>query len=74
LLGKETILHIDHHPLTLINSQLKTREKRNLKWDSYIQKFHLVIKCKKDTSNKMDYFLSGTPTPVIPILEVGCAT
>jgi hypothetical protein len=43
LLGKETILHTDHHPLIFINSQSKIQEKRHIKWASYIQQFHLVI-------------------------------
>jgi hypothetical protein len=34
LLGKETILHTDHHPLIFINSQLNIQEQRNLKWAS----------------------------------------
>ena len=47
LLGKETILHTDHHPLIFINSQSKIQEQRHLKWASYIQQFHVVIKYKK---------------------------
>jgi len=31
VLGKETILHIDHHPLIFINSQSKIQEQRHLK-------------------------------------------
>jgi hypothetical protein len=58
LLGKETIMHTDHHPLFFINSQSKIQEQRHLKWASYIQQFHLVIIYKKDTSNKMDDLLS----------------
>jgi hypothetical protein len=74
LLGKETILHIDHHPLIFINSQSKIQEQRHLKWASYIQQFHLVIIYKKGTSNKMVDLLSRPPTPVLFILEVCCAT
>ena len=74
LLGKETILHTEHHPLIFINSQLKIQEQRHLKWASYIQQFHLVIRYKKGTSNKMDDFLSRPPTPVLSILEAHCAT
>jgi hypothetical protein len=33
ILGKETILHTDHHPLIFINSQSKLQEQRHLKWD-----------------------------------------
>jgi hypothetical protein len=65
LLGKETILHIDHHPLIFINSQSKIQEQRHIKWASYIQQFHLVIRYKKGTSNKMVDFLSQPPTPIL---------
>jgi hypothetical protein len=73
-LGKETIPHTDHHPLIFINSQSKIKEQRHLKWASYIQQFHLVIRYKKGTSNKMDDLLSQPPTPVLSILEVRCET
>ena len=73
-MGKETILHTDHHPLIFINSQSNIQKQRHLKWASYIQQFHLVIRYMKDTSNKMAYFLSRPPTPVLSILEVHCAT
>ena len=74
ILGKETILHTDHHPLIFINSQRKIQEQGHLKWASYIQQFHLVIKYKKGTSNKMADLLSRPPAQVLHILEVRCAT
>jgi hypothetical protein len=58
ILGKETILHTDHHPLIFINSQSKMQEQHHLKWATYLQQFHLVIKYKKGTSNKMVDLLS----------------
>ena len=73
LLEKETILHTDDHSLIFINSQSKIEEQRHLKWASYIQQFHLVIRYKKGASNKMVDLLSRPPTPVLPILEVRCA-
>jgi hypothetical protein len=73
-LGKETILHIDQHPLIFINSQSKIQKQRHLKWASYIKQFHLVIRYKKGTSNKMDDLLSRPPTPFLSILEVSCST
>ena len=73
-MGKETILHTDHRPLIFINSQSKIQEQRHLKWASYIQQFHLVIKYKKGSSNKMADFLSRPPTTSLEILEVRCAS
>ena len=43
-------------------------------WTSYIQRFHLVIKYKKGTSNRMEYLRSHPPSQVIHILEVCCAS
>jgi hypothetical protein len=37
ILGKETILNTDNHPLIFINYQTKMREQRHLKWAAYIQ-------------------------------------
>ena len=71
---KETIMHTYHHPLIFINSQSKIKKQSHLKWASYIQQFHLVIRYKKGTSNKMVDLLSQPPTPVLSILEVRCAT
>lgn len=72
-MGKETIFHTDHHPLIFINSQSKIQEQRHLKWASYIQQFHLVIKYKKGSSNKMADFLSRPPPTSLAILEIRCA-
>jgi hypothetical protein len=74
LLGEETVLHTDYHPLIFINSQSKIQEQSHLKWASYIQQFQLVIRYKKDTSNKMVDLLTRPPTPFLSILEVRCAT
>ena len=73
-MGKEIIFHTDHHPLIFINSQSKIQEQRHLKRASYIQQFHLVIKYKKGSSNKMADFLSIPPTTSLAILEVRCAS
>lgn len=73
LLGKETILHTDQNPLIFINSQSNIQEQRHLKWAAYIQQFHLVIRYKKGTSNKMADLLSRPPNQVLKILEVWCA-
>ena len=72
LLGKETILHTDHHPLIFINSLSNIQEQRHLKWASYIQQFHLVIRYKKGTLNKLADLLNRSPTIVLSILEVRC--
>ena len=72
ILGKETVLHIDHQPLIFINSHSKIQEQRYLKWETYLQQFHLVIKYKKGSTNKMADFLSQPPMQDLHILEVCC--
>lgn len=74
ILGKDTILNTDHHPLSFkSNSKSKMQEQHHIKWASYIQQFHLVIKYKKGSSNKVVYLLSRPPAQVLNILNVRCA-
>jgi len=73
-LGKEAVLHTDHHPLIFIISRSKIQEQRHLKWASYIQQFHLVIKYKKGSTNQMAHLLSRPPIRVMQILVIRCAT
>jgi hypothetical protein len=54
ILGKEMVLHTDHHSLIFLNSQSKIQEQHHLKWASYLQQFHQVSKYKKGNSNHMD--------------------
>lgn len=73
-MSKETIVHMDHHLLLFINSQSKIQEQQHLKWATYIQQFHLLIKYKKGIVNKIADLLSRPPTQVMNILEFRCAT
>jgi hypothetical protein len=60
LLGKETIIHTDHQPLQYLQEQTKLQQSRHYMWMGFIQQFHLVIKYKKGTSNKVEnYCLQG---------------
>jgi hypothetical protein len=53
LLGKETIIHIDHQPLQYLQSQTKLQQARHFIWMGFLQKIHLVIRYKKDIYNKV---------------------
>ena len=44
-----------------------------MKWDAYLQQFHLVIKYKKGATNRMVDLLSRPP-PQLKILSVHCAS
>ena len=37
LMGKETIIHIDHQPLQYLQSQTKLQQARHFKWMEFIQ-------------------------------------
>lgn len=73
-MGKETILHTDHHPLTLINSQSMMQEQRHLKWAAYIQRFNLIIKYMRGTTNIMAYLFFRPLVLVLHLLEVCCVS
>jgi hypothetical protein len=69
LLGKETIIHTDHHPLQYLQAQTKLQQSRHYKWMGFLQQFHLLIKYKKGTSNKVADMLSRRPIVASIILN-----
>ena len=58
LMGKETVLHIDHQPLQYLQSQSKLQQSRHFRWMGFLQQFHLVIRYKKGIYNKFVDILS----------------
>jgi hypothetical protein len=69
LLAKETIIHIDHQPLQYLQAQAKLQQSRYYRWMSFLQQFHLVIKYKKGTSNKVVDMISRPPIVASIILN-----
>jgi hypothetical protein len=57
LMGKKTIIHIDHQPLQYLQSQTKLQQSRHFRWMCFLHHFHLVIKYKKGIHNKVPYML-----------------
>ena len=55
-MGKETIIHTDHQPLQYFHSQTKLRQRKNFKCMGFLQQFHLIIKYKKGTKEKLHIF------------------
>lgn len=51
----------DHHTLQYFQSQTKLQQSRDFRWMGFLQQFHLVIKYKKGTSNKVADMLSHPP-------------
>jgi hypothetical protein len=69
MLGKETIIHNNHHPLQDLQVQTKIQQSRHYRWMGFVQQFHLVIKYKKGTSNKVDDMISRPPIVASIILK-----
>ena len=53
LMGKETVIHIDHQPLQYLQSKSKLQQSRHFRWMGFLQQFHLVIRYKKGIYNKV---------------------
>jgi hypothetical protein len=51
ILGKETIIHIDHKPLQFIQTQGKLQNEFHRNWSTYLKQFHLNIKYKIGIKN-----------------------
>ena len=58
LMGKDTIIHTDHQRLQYLQSQSKLQQSRHFIWMEFLQQFHLVIRYKKGTYNKVADMLS----------------
>jgi hypothetical protein len=69
LLWKEKIIHTYHQPLQYLQEQTKLQQSRHYRWMGFLQQFHLVIKYKKGTSNKVTYILSIRPIVASIILK-----
>jgi hypothetical protein len=69
LLGKETIMHIYQQPLQYLQAQTKLQQSQHYKWMGCLQHFHLVIKYKKGTSNKVVDMISRPPIAATIILK-----
>jgi hypothetical protein len=65
ILGKETVIHTDHKPLQFIQTQGKLQNDHHQKWSTYLQQFHLKIKYKIGSTNRV----TGRP-PVLALTMV----
>ena len=57
-MGKEIVIHIDHHQLQYLQSHTKLQQSRYYSWMRFLQQIHLVIKDKKGVTNKVVNMLS----------------
>jgi hypothetical protein len=58
LMGKDTIIHTDHQTLQYLQAHSKLQQTRHYKWMGFLQQFHLVIKYKKGSTNKLADMIS----------------
>jgi hypothetical protein len=72
ILGKETVIHIDHQPLQFIQTQGKLQNDRHQKWSTYLQQFHFNIKYKKGSTNNVANYLSRPPIMALTTVLNSC--
>jgi hypothetical protein len=72
ILGKETVIHTDHEPLQLMQTQEKLQNERHQKWSTYLQQFHLNIKYKIGSTNRVVDCLSGPPVATLTTVLDSC--
>jgi hypothetical protein len=51
--GKEIVIHTDHKPLQFMHTQGKLQNAHHQKWSTYLQQFHLNIKYKTGSTNRV---------------------
>ena len=68
-ISKETIIHTGHQPLQYLQSQTKLQQELHFKWMGFLMQFHLVIKYKKGTSNKVENIVSHPPISASIVLQ-----
>jgi hypothetical protein len=68
ILGRETIIHTDHKPLQFMQTQGKLQNDRHQKWSIYLQQFHLNIKYKTGSTNRVADYLSIPPVTTLTIV------
>jgi hypothetical protein len=73
ILGKETIIHTDHKPLQFMQTQGKLQNDLHQKWSTYLHQFHLNIKYKIGSNNRVaDYLSRPLVTTLTTVLDSCC--
>jgi hypothetical protein len=73
ILGKETNIHNDHKPLQFMQTQGKLQNERHQKSSTYLQKFHLNIKYKTGSTNRIVDCLSRPPVMALTTVIDSCS-
>jgi hypothetical protein len=72
ILGKETVIHTDHKPLQFMQTQGKLQNDHHQKWSTYLQQFHLNIKYKTGSTNRVADCLSRPPVMTLTMVLDSC--
>jgi hypothetical protein len=72
ILGKEIVIHADHKPLQFMQTQGKLQNDQHQKWSTYLQQFHLNIKYKTRSTNRVVDYLSRPPVTKLTKLLDSC--
>jgi hypothetical protein len=72
ILGKEIVIHTDHKPLQFIQTQGKLQNDHHQKWSTYLQQFHLNIKYKTRSTNRVIDCLSRPPDAELTTVLDSC--
>lgn len=71
MIDRETIIHTNHKPLQYLQSKTKLQHEHHLRWMGFLQQFHLVLKYKKGTNNKVIDMFSRPPIFACIVLKNG---
>jgi hypothetical protein len=72
ILGKKTIIHTDHKPLQFMQTQGKLYNDHHQTWSTYLQQFHLNIKYKIGSTNRVVDYLSRLPVVALTTVLEYC--
>jgi hypothetical protein len=73
ILGKETTIHTHHKPLQFMQTQGKLQNDHHHKWSTYLQQFHLNIKYKIGSTNRVVYSLIRPPVATLTMVLDSCS-
>jgi hypothetical protein len=73
ILGKEIVILIDYKPMQFMQTQGKFQNDRHQKWSTYLQQFHLNIKYKIRSINRIDDCLSKPPVAALTTVLDSCS-
>ena len=72
ILEKETVIHTNHKLLQFLKTQGKLYNDHHQKWSTYLQQFHLNIKYKTGSTNRVVDFLSRPPVAALTMVLDFC--